>query len=198
MKKTLSTRIFSVFLAVLMAVSIIPAGAITAQAANYIYPVLGYNYVSSSYGSRWGTYHYGIDIATGGNNNVVVATQSGVVKRVSNNCWHVSCGYKCEHYNSYGNLVVIQHDDGSASYYGHLKQNSIKVSVGQRVQAGQEIAQVGSSGYSTGVHLHFEIRTYYGANRSTKTCKNVNPSVMGYQYISSPTNAVPPKPAIPD
>lgn len=198
MKKKLSTRIFSIFLAVLMAVSIIPAGAITAQAANYIYPVLGYNYVSSSYGSRWGTYHYGIDIATGGNNNVVVATQSGVVKRVSNNCWHVSCGYKCEHYNSYGNLVVIQHDDGSASYYGHLKQNSIKVSVGQRVQAGQEIAQVGSSGYSTGVHLHFEIRTYYGANRSTKTCKNVNPSVMGYQYISSPTNAVPPKPAIPD
>lgn len=198
MKKKLSTRIFSMFLAILMAVSIIPAGAITASAASYIFPVLGYNYVSSSYGSRWGTYHYGIDIATGGNNNVVVATQSGVVKRVSNNCWHVSCGYKCEHYNSYGNLVVIQHDDGSASYYGHLKQNSIKVSVGQRVQAGQEIAQVGSSGYSTGVHLHFEIRTYYGASRSTSTCKNVNPSVMGYQYISSPTNIDPPKPPVPN
>lgn len=65
-----------------------------------------------------------------------------------------------------GNVVVIKHDSGNvgfASRYDHLKRNSIKVRVGDRVTKGQVIAQVGSSGRSTRPHLHFEVwgNTYY-------------------------------------
>ena len=61
-------------------------------------------------------------------------------------------GYK----GSYGNLVIISHGNGVQSYYAHC--NKLLVSVGQTVSAGQVIAQVGSTGNSTGPHLHLEIR----------------------------------------
>ncbi|MFA6528200.1 MAG: M23 family metallopeptidase [Candidatus Gracilibacteria bacterium] len=56
----------------------------------------------------------------------------------------------------YGNLVIIKHDDGSQSYYAHLKQ--IDVKKGQRISGGNPIGLMGSTGKSTGSHLHFEIR----------------------------------------
>lgn len=185
MRKT-TTKLLSLLLAFIMLIGIITEMLMTASAANYIFPVLGNYSVSSPYGNRSNGYHYGIDIATSGNANAVVAAASGTVVSVSNNCPHVSCGYQCEHYSTYGNMVAIRHSDGKCSYYGHLKKDSIKVSVGDTVVAGQQVASVGSSGYSTGYHLHFEIRTSYGATRSTTTCLNVNPSSLGYSYIDSP------------
>ncbi|CAN5217588.1 hypothetical protein BH09BAC2_BH09BAC2_10010 [soil metagenome] len=59
----------------------------------------------------------------------------------------------------YGNCIAVQHKDSSISIYGHLKQNSIKVKVGDIVRAKQEIASIGISGSSFFPHLHFEIRT---------------------------------------
>ena len=59
----------------------------------------------------------------------------------------------------YGNCIAIQHQDSSISIYGHLKQNTIKVKVGDMVKAKQEIASIGISGSSFFPHLHFEIRT---------------------------------------
>ncbi|MEO6610801.1 MAG: M23 family metallopeptidase [Chitinophagaceae bacterium] len=59
----------------------------------------------------------------------------------------------------YGNCIAIQHGDGVVSIYGHLKQNSIKVKLGDPVKALQEIAQIGVSGSSFFPHLHFEMRT---------------------------------------
>jgi murein DD-endopeptidase MepM/ murein hydrolase activator NlpD len=59
-------------------------------------------------------------------------------------------------YGGYGKLIVIQHRDGLTSHYGHLQE--IKALPGQKVTAGQLIATVGSTGISTGPHLHFEIR----------------------------------------
>jgi murein DD-endopeptidase MepM/ murein hydrolase activator NlpD len=59
----------------------------------------------------------------------------------------------------YGNCIAIQHKDSSISIYGHLKQNSLKVKVGDIVKAKQEIASIGISGSSFFPHLHFEIRT---------------------------------------
>lgn len=59
----------------------------------------------------------------------------------------------------YGNCVAIQHNDGSVSIYGHLKENSIKYKKGDVIKAGQEIGQIGVSGSSFFPHLHFEIRT---------------------------------------
>ena len=55
-----------------------------------------------------------------------------------------------------GNYVTIHHDHGKATYYGHLQRDSLSVKVGQRVVTGQQIARVGSSGNSSGPHLHFE------------------------------------------
>lgn len=59
----------------------------------------------------------------------------------------------------YGNCVAIQHSDSSISIYGHLKENSVKVKLGDIVKANQELAQIGVSGSSFFPHLHFEIRT---------------------------------------
>jgi murein DD-endopeptidase MepM/ murein hydrolase activator NlpD len=59
-------------------------------------------------------------------------------------------------YAGYGNLVVVRHRDGLTSHYGHCE--SIKVKTGQQVKPGTVIGTVGSTGISTGPHLHFEIR----------------------------------------
>ena len=189
-------KIISLILVLSIALSLMAGIGISSNAANYIFPVLGNYSISSPYGSRKGGYHYGIDIATGGKANAVVATAAGTVVRVANSCGHVSCGYKCEHYSTYGNLVAIRHSDGKCSYYGHLQRNSITVKVGENVSAGQQIANVGSSGYSTGYHLHFEIRTSYGASRSTSTCLNVNPSSMAYTHLNAPAPTVVVNPTI--
>lgn len=150
----------------------------------YVYPVLGNNYVSSKYGYRNGSMHYGIDIATYRQNNTVVSTMAGTVTRVVNDCSHVSIyPTKCAHYNTYGNMVVIKNDNGNYVYYGHLQKDSITVKAGDRVYAGQKIACVGSSGYSTGEHLHFEIRKTSGSRSQTNNI-NVNVANMNYIYIS--------------
>jgi len=63
----------------------------------------------------------------------------------------------------YGNLVVVEHADGSSTYYGHCRD--LLVSEGDRVTAGQVLATVGSTGLSTGPHLHFELRDAQGRPR---------------------------------
>ena len=106
----------------------------------WIWPTRGM--FSSGYGWRWGRMHKGIDVA----NNVgtpVVASKAGRV---------VFAGW---HDGGYGYLVTISHADGSRSLYGH--NSSLLVREGQEVDQGQTISQMGSTGRSTGPHLHFEI-----------------------------------------
>lgn len=101
--------------------------------------------ISSRFGSiervRSGA-HTGLDIATA-SGTPIVAAAGGTVKQAS---W---CG-------SYGNLVVISHGNGVETYYAHCSR--ILVSAGDTVNAGDTISLVGSTGNSTGPHLHFEVR----------------------------------------
>ncbi|UBF26712.1 M23 family metallopeptidase [Kovacikia minuta CCNUW1] len=106
----------------------------------YIYPVNGV--ISSGYGWHWGRMHTGIDIA-GSIGTPIAAAATGIVQ---------FAGWKN---NGYGNLVEIQHPDGNVTRYAH--NNRILVHKGERVHQGQLIAEMGSTGYSTGPHCHFEL-----------------------------------------
>ena len=124
----------------------------------FAWPAPGFCYISSYYGYRWGTTHGGIDIGDAGiSGGAAVASQSGTVVTVNNSCTHnyaktSSCG--CG--GGYGNYVIISHDGTYSTVYGHLA--SACVSVGDYVQQGQVIGYIGSTGWSTGAHLHFEVR----------------------------------------
>lgn len=138
----------------------------TSDSGSWSWPCTSYT-ISSGFGYRWGSLHAGIDIAGGGS---ALASKSGTVIKVSSGCTHnypksSSCG--CG--GGYGNYVIISHGGSYSTLYGHLA--SVNVSVGQSVSAGQVIGTVGSTGFSTGYHLHFEIRVNGGA---------VNP--MSYLY----------------
>ncbi len=107
--------------------------------------------LTSGYGPRthpiFGTqrFHHGIDISRG--DGAIVAAGDGTVVRADYG-WN----------GGYGNLIVIDHGDGLTTLYAHILAGGIHVSRGQQVAKGQEIALVGSTGYSTGPHLHFEVR----------------------------------------
>jgi len=69
-------------------------------------------------------------------------------------------------YDRYNNYILIRHDDGTMGHYCHLKKGGCLVKVGQRVQAGQPIAHSGSTGFSSGPHLHFSVyKTRNGRER---------------------------------
>ena len=113
------------------------------------WPVPGFSHISSGYGWRtlYGVqnFHAGIDIAGSGiYGAAVVASDHGIVSTVI----YSSVGY--------GNYIIIDHGGGFMSLYGHL--SSIFVTKGEEVKQGDAIGAVGSTGNSTGPHLHFEIR----------------------------------------
>jgi murein DD-endopeptidase MepM/ murein hydrolase activator NlpD len=99
--------------------------------------------VTSCYGPRWGTMHSGVDIAAP-IGTPVYTPDAGVV---------VDAGPA----SGFGLAVYVQHADGTITLYGHVNQYFVQP--GQTVQAGQQIAEVGNRGQSTGPHLHFEVHT---------------------------------------
>ena len=108
--------------------------------AGFVSPTSGI--LTSPFGMRWGRLHAGIDIA----NSVgtpIVAAKGGVV-------------IAAERYGGYGNAVLLSHGGGLATLYGHM--SSLAVRGGQSVGQGQFLGAMGSTGNSTGPHLHFEIR----------------------------------------
>ena len=102
-------------------------------------------FISSGYGLRWNgaEFHQGIDIAAE-MGTPIVATADGVVTIAG---WNAG---------GYGNMVDIDHGSGVSTRYGHA--SAVVVTPGQRVRRGQIIAYVGSTGHSTGPHLHYEVR----------------------------------------
>ena len=106
----------------------------------WIWPTRGV--FSSGYGWRWGRMHKGIDVANNVGTPIVAAKEGRVVFAGWND-------------GGYGYLVTLVHPDGSRSLYAH--NSRLLVKVGQEVQQGVAIAHMGSTGRSTGPHLHFEI-----------------------------------------
>ncbi|HEY9874248.1 MAG TPA: peptidoglycan DD-metalloendopeptidase family protein [Candidatus Obscuribacterales bacterium] len=112
------------------------------QYQGFIWPTRGV--VTSGYGWRWGRMHKGIDIAAPVGTPIFAAASGVVVKAGWNS-------------GGYGNLVEIQHPDGSLTRYAH--NSRILVQAGQEVQQGQEISEMGNTGHSTGPHCHFEVHS---------------------------------------
>ncbi len=120
-----------------------PSGSVNTGApssSGLVWPVGGP--ITSGFGPRWGRMHEGIDIA-GASGTPIAASASGTV---------ILAGWS----GGYGNLVVIDHGNGLSTAYAH--NSSLSVSVGQSVSQGQVIAGMGTTGHSTGVHTHFEVR----------------------------------------
>ena len=116
----------------------VPVGP--ASAAGLVWPVHGT--ITSGFGPRWGRMHEGLDIA-GASGTPIAAAASGTV---------ISAGWS----GGYGNLVVLDHGNGLSTAYGHM--SSIAVASGQSVAQGTVLGGMGTTGSSTGVHLHFEVR----------------------------------------
>jgi murein DD-endopeptidase MepM/ murein hydrolase activator NlpD len=112
-----------------------------ARAPRFVRPADGR--YTSGFGARWGTEHRGIDLA----NAIGTPIRSAAAGTV------VESGPA----SGFGLWVRVRHDDGTITVYGHI--NRSLVSEGQRVRAGEQIAEMGNRGESTGPHLHFEVWT---------------------------------------
>ena len=128
-----------------------------ASSGGWRWPLSGYTRIASPYGYRICPFHgrelhRGCDITAPGG-TPIMAARSGVV-------------LVSTYGSSYGNYVTIAHSDGTRSLYAHMSSRA--VSAGSTVSAGQVIGYVGSTGSSTGNHLHFEIWT----NSSSSSCVN--------------------------
>lgn len=137
--------------------------------------------ISSSYGWRSSPrigFHRGVDFARKDfsiSNYPIYAVEDGIVKFAGR-------------FGGYGNLIIIEHSSEDIdylerniqTYYGHLRPHSMKVVRGDRVERGDHIALMGSTGFSTGIHLHFEIREI--KNNSFPWGSQVNPFIPSNNY----------------
>lgn len=99
--------------------------------------------VTSGFGARWGRAHKGLDIAA----SIGTPIRAPLAGEV------IASGPA----SGFGLWVRVRHDDGTVTTYGHV--NRALVRVGDHVEAGQEIAEVGNRGHSTGTHIHVEVQT---------------------------------------
>jgi murein DD-endopeptidase MepM/ murein hydrolase activator NlpD len=97
--------------------------------------------VTSGYGARWGTTHYGLDIANDIGTPVYAVTDGTVIESGPA--------------SGFGRWIRVQQDDGTIGVFGHVDQSF--VTAGQQVKAGEQIGTVGNEGQSTGPHLHYEV-----------------------------------------
>lgn len=114
----------------------------TVGSGKYIWPLKDSFTQTSGFGSRWGRQHKGIDLAVGVGTTVYAADGGTVVE--------------AQYSGSYGNVVMIDHQNGQETRYAH--NSKLLVKKGDKVYQGQPIAKSGNTGRSTGPHVHFEIR----------------------------------------
>ena len=114
----------------------------TVGSGKYIWPLKDSFTQTSGFGSRWGRQHKGIDLAVSVGTTVYAADGGTVVE--------------AQYSGSYGNVVMIDHQNGQETRYAH--NSKLLVKKGDKVYQGQPIAKSGNTGRSTGPHVHFEIR----------------------------------------
>jgi murein DD-endopeptidase MepM/ murein hydrolase activator NlpD len=128
---------------------VLTAGGTGISTGQFVWPVQG-GRITSPFGMRFHpvkkvyTYHEGLDIANRAG-SPILASDGGVVA-------------ESREASGYGWMLVIDHGNGFRTLYAHMYPEDVKVRVGQKVSKGQVIALVGSNGWSTGPHLHFEVR----------------------------------------
>ncbi|MGH3672149.1 MAG: M23 family metallopeptidase [Pseudonocardiaceae bacterium] len=132
------------------------AAQAAANRIHFVMPTRGT--FTSGYGGRWGVFHWGIDLANSIGTPIVAATDGTVIDSGPA--------------SGFGLWVVIRDTDGTSTVYGHINRSLVRV--GQRVRAGQEIAEMGNRGNSTGPHLHFEVWNAAG--------KKINPVIWLHQH----------------
>lgn len=115
---------------------------IAADKAPFGMPVKSSYRFTSGFGPRWGRMHNGTDFAAS-HGTPIYSTGDGVVVQAG---WH----------SGYGRMVKIRHEFGIETWYAHMSR--LRVKEGQRVSKGQRIGDMGSTGRSTGTHLHYEVR----------------------------------------
>lgn len=135
------------------------------SSSGFIYPVpSGYRTITTGINYSSGQYHGAVDFGCGGiNGQPVYAVADGIVVTAQNLT------------SSYGTYVIIAHYNGLYTLYAHGQRGSLRVSEGQSVSQGQQIMNVGSTGNSTGPHLHFEVRTSPGTYSCRKNPMNYLP-----------------------
>ena len=154
-----------IFLAI--AVSIVALGGVyamqnEAQAQSFIWPVPGCSNITSPYGPRGtsGYVHSGTDISCGRNEPILAAAAGTVVGMTysSGQCSYSPSAGRCPVCdNSSGNSVTIDHGGGFKTSYLHLKSFGTGISKGAHVECGQQVGIMGTTGCSTGTHLHFMV-----------------------------------------
>ena len=151
----------------------IPAGAVT----TLVFPVNNGCKIAYYYGytPEYGSTHRGLDIHAAKDTNVYAAA-GGTVVTAFNSCSHVNAHGNTDCKHPRGNYLKIKGKDNRFYFYGHLKKGTLKVKAGQKVVAGQKLATMGSSGDSTGRHLHFEVQDSKG------NLVNVNPASGNYKH----------------
>lgn len=142
----------------------------TPSSSGFIFPVQGLskaNIRNKTYPSYSG--HTGVDVNINVTGKSVVAVKSGKVE-TSRALKNADGSYK-----SYGEYIIINHEDGTMTLYAHMLAGSRKVFEGDSVKQGQVIGTVGSTGKSTGTHLHFEVRVRSISSSGIYSYKAVNP-----------------------
>ena len=195
MKKVLSLLLVMIMALTVMLVVIPPIEASAASTYEFLFPVnnggvnIAYVYGYSAAYFDNTVFHYGIDIHSS-KDQVIYSAFSGTVVKVNNSCGHVNYGQNCGHDGGFGNSIYIKSTDGKlCAIYGHLKQHSMLVKEGDYVEQGQPIASMGSAGWSTGKHLHFEVRTSQTSQASAINVNkgSVNYITTGYKPMQSDT-----------
>ena len=128
--------------------------------SGFMWPVPGHMNITSGWGERWSTFHYGIDISTGSiYGKPIVAITDGHIYRMYTSCTHRTKSSRCSCGSGWGNHVGINHGvikgDTYYAMYAHMDTVASGMYVKKYVKQGEVIGYVGTTGDSTGYHLHF-------------------------------------------